>query len=236
MSPSILAMNEDFVVVDKPTGVATEPDRSGRSSLRDAVATWLAVTRPDALAPHALSRLDVPVSGAVTFAISRRGHALAPRIKERGGLVRRYIALCAGALDDHGLWDTPVDGKRALSRFASLARATHPRGVVSLGLLEPVTGRTHQLRIHTSCAKSPILGDGRYGGPAALAANGGRVVRIERLMLHAAAVRIDGDPRLEARAPVPESMRAAWRDLGGLEAAWEALDRALLESDLASRS
>ena len=236
MTLSLLAIDEDFVVVDKPAGLATEPDRSGRSSLRDAVASWLTATRPGAAAPHALSRLDVPVSGAVTFAISRRGHALAPRLKERGGLVRHYVAMCAGSLDDRGEWDAPVDGKRAASRFTSLARAVHPRGVVTLALLEPVTGRTHQLRIHTSVAKSPILGDGRYGGPSALAAAGGRVVRIERLMLHAAAVRIEGDQPLEARAPIPASMRDTWRTLGGDEAAWEALDRALREAGAATRS
>ena len=236
MTPSILAINEDFVVVDKPTGLATEPDRSGGPSLRDAVARWLASTRPSAVAPHALSRLDVPVSGAVTFAISRRAHAIAPQLKERGGLARRYVALCAGALDDRGRWDTPVDGRHAASRFVSLARVTLPRGVVTLALLEPETGRTHQLRIHTSSAKHPILGDGRYGGVTAVADEGGRVVRIERLMLHAAAVRIEGPEPLEGRAPIPEPMCEAWRRLGGEDAAWEALDRAVREPGGAIRS
>jgi 23S rRNA-/tRNA-specific pseudouridylate synthase len=236
MTPSILAIDDDFLVVDKPAGVATEPDRSGRSSLRDAVASWLASTRPDALAPHALSRLDVPVSGAVTFAISRRGNALAPQLKERGGLVRRYVALCAGAIDDRGRWDAPVDGKRATSRFRSLARTVLPRGVVTLALLEPETGRTHQLRIHTSCAQIPILGDGRYGGAGSLTATGGRVVRIERLMLHAAAVRIESAKPLEGYATIPEPMRETWRKLGGDEAAWETLDRAIREPVGATRS
>ena len=84
--------------------------------------------------------------------------------------------------------------------------------------LSPVTGRTHQIRVHASHAGAPLLGDRAYGGPARATLPSGRVLAFDRIALHAARVTLDGTV---IESPVPEKLRALWLALGGDGAAWE---------------
>jgi 23S rRNA pseudouridine955/2504/2580 synthase/23S rRNA pseudouridine1911/1915/1917 synthase len=114
----------------------------------------------------------------------------------------------------------------ALSRHATVARADAGAQGWALLALEPVTGRTHQLRVHAAHAGAPLLGDRVYGGPSRVTLASGSVVVFDRIALHAARVRVpraDGS-MLEVGAPVPPLLREWWQKGGGNDDAW---DRAL---------
>ncbi|NUP08723.1 MAG: RNA pseudouridine synthase [Polyangiaceae bacterium] len=222
---AVLFASDDVVVVNKPSGIATEPDKSGATSLRDLVARWLA-SRKMTGTPHAVSRLDVGVSGAVTFAFSDAGKKAAAQAKEAGRFQRRYIALAAGELPERGLVDKPIEGKPASTGFRRIAVARAAKHApVSLVVFEPRTGRTHQIRIHATHARAPIIGDRRYGGVASVVDPRGRVHAVERVLLHAAAVRFDlgagSNPPSFIVAPTPAEMLALWSCLDGSADAWE---------------
>lgn len=228
----VLFDSEHIVVVDKPTGIATEPDRDRRTSLRDLVAAWV-VDRDGAgaRAPHAVSRLDTNVSGAVTFALSELGMRKAASAKEHGHIARRYVAITSPVAAAAGSWSSPVQGKPALTRWR---RVAHVEGRATLLVLAPETGRTHQLRVHASTADAPILGDSRYGGKPTVADASGRVRRVDRVLLHAAAVRVSfglpDDPPGFVVAPVPAIMREVWQSLDGAAEAWNDVSRACVGS------
>lgn len=209
----VLHRSADLLVADKPATIATEPDRERGTSLRDLVDAQLG----EASAAHAISRLDRGVTGCVTFAIS----AAAKRDVARfAPTEKRYVALAAAtsaANAQEGVWSSPVEGREATSRFRRIAMAQAAKHEVWLLALEPVTGRTHQLRIHASRAGLALLGDGKYGGPKSLATRSGKVLALTRPALHAARVELRSGPVL---APVPEDLCAIWSALDGAPEAW----------------
>ena len=110
-------------------------------------------------------------------------------------------------------------------------RVVSSQPMVALLLLSPLTGRTHQLRVHVARAGAPLLGDRHYGGPTQRTLANGRVVRAGRVMLHCARVRLpridrSGEP-LTLDAPIPDDFHAVWRALGGEHSQ---LEQALLEA------
>ena len=230
---TILLDEDGLVAADKPADLVTIPDQDGgASSLLASVARSLGV---DAATLHPTSRLDRGVSGVVCFA---RTPAAAERLRtarERGDYARRYVAIAATEpKEPYGDWDAPIgraadprhravagkDAASALSRYAVAGRASS----WVLLALEPVTGRTHQLRVHASNAGAPLLGDRVYGGPSRVTLPTGRVVSFGRIALHAARVRVprhDGSV-LEITAPVPTELRDWWRAGTGDDVAWDA--------------
>ncbi|HSU37962.1 MAG TPA: RluA family pseudouridine synthase, partial [Polyangiaceae bacterium] len=247
---TLLAEHSGLVFVNKPAGVATEPDHAGvAGSLVELVARELALPRGDL---HAVSRLDVGVSGVVTFARNAAGRELAAELRARGAFARRYVALAAGVPEPpEGTWDSALarrprasershDPRPAETRYATVARAsrvvvTGPgRAQVELEpallALSPVTGRTHQLRVHAARAKVPLFGDGAYGGAQRLVLPNGSVRALSRVFLHAAWVELElGSERLRVAAPAPDELLALWSDCGGAPDAWSrALEIALV--------
>jgi len=247
---AILAEHRGLVFVSKPPGVATEPDHSGIAG--SLVAQTAELLSLPAGALHAVSRLDVGVSGVVTLARDAAAVELAGELRARGGFVRRYLALAARAPEPgEGSWTWPVprhlrahthsaEGERAAeTRYASVALAgpvflpgraaarlaTRP----ALLALSPVTGRTHQLRLHATRAGTPLLGDAAHGGPQRVILSSGSVRALERVGLHAAWVELElGAEKLRVAAPPPEDLLALWADLGGAAEDWpRALEIAL---------
>ena len=91
-----------------------------------------------------------------------------------------------------------------------------PRDVaLALLAVEPITGRTHQIRVHAAHAKVPLFGDRDYGGPGQVVLSNGRVVALQRIALHCARVRALGHL---FQAPMVEEIAGTWRQLGGGEA------------------
>ncbi|HVW24771.1 MAG TPA: RNA pseudouridine synthase [Polyangiaceae bacterium] len=224
---AIVSEYRGLYAVGKPPGLPTEPDRSGTASVVHAVAGLLRVP-PSAL--HAATRLDASVSGLVVVARGHEAMRLAADLKARGDLRRRYLALATRAVEPRaGSWNAPVrDGARrgagkgeraAVSRYAVVATAKALPAAPSPALLvvEPITGRTHQIRIHASGAGAPLLGDVKYGGPRRLVLGDGRALTVPRVSLHAARVevRFQGAVVWTATASFPADLSMLWSALGG---------------------
>lgn len=215
----------------KPAGLSTEPDRRGDASLVAAIATELGVARSEL---HAVTRLDLPVSGIAVLARGASARQLATSLKDEGRLRRRYVALAKGrALAESGTWDDAVGAevrgrsappRAAMTRYRVVRSMPGPDGnTTSLFVLEPATGRTHQLRIHAAGAGAPLLGDRTYGGALRVTDRDGRVLAATRVALHAAKVEVGGADRPEwsVAAEVPADLRALWEHVGGDVSAFE---------------
>jgi 23S rRNA-/tRNA-specific pseudouridylate synthase len=223
----ILAQGEGWVAVDKPAGLPTIPDQAGASHALSALAARALGIDPSRL--HATSRLDRDVSGAVVFALDREAADRLQRLRDEHRYARRYLAIAARApTPAEGSWSVPIgraanpkhrapngpDAVDATTHYAVVAHAP-PYALLALS---PVTGRTHQIRVHASYAGAPLLGDRVYGGPTRATLPSGRVLAFDRIGLHAARVTL-GDTVIES--PVPEKLRALWLALGGEGEAWE---------------
>lgn len=182
-----------IVVADKPAGLLAVP---GRGAER-ADCLWARVRErfADALVVH---RLDQATSGLVLFARGAPAQRTLSRAFAAREVGKAYVAVVAGHLTpDAGTIDLPlapdwpnrprqvVDharGRQSLTRWRVLARGT-VQGIAATRLaLEPVTGRSHQLRVHLQAIGHPIVGDTLYAPPPVAAA-------APRLLLHAARLR-----------------------------------------------
>lgn len=225
---AVLARARELVAVAKPAGIPTIADHHGGGHSLLAATARAIGAREDSL--HATSRLDRGVSGVVVFALAKAAADRVARAREDGSYERRYVAIASRApTPDAGTWDTPIgrakdprhraangrDAVAARSRYRVVARA--PAGAAMLALA-PVTGRTHQLRVHAAHAGAPLLGDRTYGGPSRVTLPSGRVLALDRVLLHCARVAVAG---LDASAPVPDDLRALWLALGGDAGAWD---------------
>ena len=175
------------IVVNKPSGLLSVPGRGAH--LQDCVATRVQGCYADALVVH---RLDMATSGLLLFA---RGAPAQRRLSDgfaKREVHKRYAAVVHGVVpQDDGeinlplLTDWPnrprqkvdaVQGKPSLTRYTVQARdAQHNTTRVALA---PVTGRSHQLRVHLQALGHPILGDALYAPPDVQAL-------ATRLLLHA---------------------------------------------------
>jgi 23S rRNA-/tRNA-specific pseudouridylate synthase len=226
----IVDRSAGLVAVDKPAGISTEPDRRGGASLLRAAAQLLGVPMERI---HACSRLDFGVSGVVLLALDADAQQRVARARARGELRRRYVALAGSAPSpERGRWLTPVDGRSAETRYELVehpARAD-AQSRPALLALEPVTGRTHQLRAHAAAAGAALLGDRAYGGATRWVLPNGAVRALPRVYLHAAWVRL-AEPAgtLRFASPIPGELSELFAELGGDAAAWSrALDDAIL--------
>ena len=182
--------DDDLLFLDKPAGLLCVP---GRGTLAfDALSLRVQARWPDALVVH---RLDMATSGLVVMARGKAAQrqlsgAFAQRLVDK-----RYVAVVAGLVESEaGLielplaadWGhrpkqavNPVRGKPSLTRYRVIARDAAAR--TTRVELTPLTGRTHQLRVHLLAIGYPVLGDGLYGAAECLPPN-------LRLMLHASAL------------------------------------------------
>jgi tRNA pseudouridine32 synthase/23S rRNA pseudouridine746 synthase len=186
----IVHLDDHCIVAVKPAGLLSVPGRGAEK--RDCLAGRIQALHADALVVH---RRVLATSGLVVFARGleaqrRRGAAF-----EQRAVVKTYVAVVAGLLAaDSGAIDLPlradwpnrpkqvVDaarGKAALTHYRVQAR--DPSAQTTRVELRPVTGRSHQLRVHLQALGHPILGDALYAPPSV---QGGA----ERLLLHAAAL------------------------------------------------
>jgi 23S rRNA pseudouridine1911/1915/1917 synthase len=228
----ILAREGDVIAVDKPAGMPTIADHRGAA---DALVTRVARELDvDPSRVHPSSRLDRDVSGVVTFALSRRAAARLLEAREAGRYDRRYAAVALSEpRPSHGQWAAPIGRARdprlrradgegaiaALTRYATAARASCGEAMLAV---TPITGRTHQIRVHAAHAGVPLVGDLDYGGRARFTLPGGAVLELRRIALHAARVVIRaarGTPFV-AEAPVPAELEQLWARLGGAPDAW----------------
>lgn len=186
-----LWVDDHLVVVDKPSGLLSVPGRG--EAFADCMASRVQQRYPDALIVH---RLDMDTSGLLLMA---RGKDMQRRLSElflRREVHKRYVAVLQGVMQhDEGLVDLPlitdwpnrprqkVDhelGKSSQTRY--WVRARDQEVLTTRVELEPITGRSHQLRVHMQAIGYPIVGDPLY------AARSGSWSRT-RLHLHAVSLR-----------------------------------------------
>ena len=224
---TVLKRGRGWVAVDKPAGLPSIPDQGGAAHSLLAL-TARALSLPEARL-HPTSRLDRDVSGVVIFAFESGAAERLRQAREEHRYARRYVAIATRSpAPPSGTWDAPIGrGRdprhRAVAGKDAVPSKTHYAAVADTGshallALAPVTGRTHQLRVHASHAGSPLLGDRAYGGPTRITLPTGRVLSFDRVFLHAARVTVDG---AAIDSPIPEVLRGTWLALGGEEDAWE---------------
>jgi len=233
---TILHRGDGLIAALKPSGMVTVPDHAGAAhSFVEAVARAAGV---ESSSLRVTSRLDREVSGVIVLATDDGSEARLREARERGTYVRRYVAIAAtmdaSELTDAGAWIAPigrgkdarhravngVDAKEARTLYRVVAR-THG-GCFALLAVAPITGRTHQIRVHAASAGAPLFGDRDYGGPVRATLESGRIVSLGRIALHAAEVRVptDAGAVLAIAAPVPPELAGAWAELGGDAEAW----------------
>lgn len=224
---AILHRARDLVVVDKPAGISTIPDEhDAEGSLLVRTARALGVS-PESLQPT--SRLDRGVSGVVVFTKTVAARERLHTARNSKQYFRQYAAISdKSPTPAEGAWSEPIgrardpkkrqvgghDAADALTRYRVVGHVE--RG--ALLAVEPVTGRTHQIRVHAAHAGAALLGDRDYGGVRTLVLPSGKVIACDRVALHCAHVCVEGV--VDVRAPIPEAMRTWWSALGGDEAAW----------------
>jgi len=229
----VLAEHDDVVAAFKPAGVATVPDHRGATG-----SLLTVIEKATGKQLHTTSRLDVGVSGVVLFAASDEARERLARARERGTYLRRYVAIGSAAPSPtQGVWNAKI-GRASNPRHRRVGGTdpkpaeTHYRVVEvtergqTLLAVQPITGRTHQIRVHAAHAGAPLLGDTVYGGPPRLVSASGAVTRLTRIALHAAWVEVPDakGQSFRAFAPLPDDLRAIWKTVGGGD---EAIERAL---------
>lgn len=156
----ILWYDERLLIVNKPAGLAMHPAAEVDDSLTERATRWLIdhYHNPHALA-YPVNRLDRGTSGVVMLATSSSNAGRFGRYIKEVGLTKQYLAVVEGNPGPEGAIELPLDDKPSLTRFTTLWTSGH----VSVLLVEPVSGRMHQIRRHLSMLGFPVLNDSRYG-------------------------------------------------------------------------
>jgi len=225
----ILLEDNHLLVIDKPAGVAVH----GGSGVSYGVIEQLRAARPQAKFLELVHRLDRDTSGVLliartALAASGLSASLALRDtskvywaltrgmpKQKHGVVKGALAK-EGGHGPHGrdermaMTEEGEEGaKFSLTEYAVMATAGSEFAWVAA---RPITGRTHQIRVHLASLGTPIVGDFKYGG----AESRGKGDIADKLHLHARSIDIgrpDGG-RLQATAPLPPHMVKSWKLLG----------------------
>ncbi len=174
---SILYEDDYILAVDKPAGMLIHPSRATMTgTLANLVIGYYQRTGQSG-AFHPITRLDRDTFGIVLIAKNAHIHALLNDLHSAGQLKKTYHALVfGGPVECSGIIDAPI----ARRELPSLLRFVSPEGkpsITEFSVLErrddfcklslrPVTGRTHQLRVHCTYMGFPILGDPQYGSEA----------------------------------------------------------------------
>jgi tRNA pseudouridine65 synthase len=221
----VLYQDASLAAIAKPSGLVVHPSALApervtcMSLLRAALKRWV----------YPVHRLDRGASGVLLFALDPDvARALGRAFTERR-IKKTYLAVARGVLPDSGCIDAPIaeqpdrDPLSAQTMFRRLAHVELPYAVgryatsrYSLAEVEPITGRTHQIRRHMAHIRHPLVGDVNHGE-----GRHNRLFRevfgIHRLLLHAATLSLThpetGAP-LVLRAPLPSELSVLFERLG----------------------
>ncbi|SET61833.1 pseudouridine synthase [Thalassotalea agarivorans] len=185
----IIYRDQDMVVLNKPSGLLSVPGRLPEH--QDCLENRVKRVLPSATIVH---RLDMATSGIIVMALNKAAHVAISRQFEKRITEKYYIARVFGHLNnEQGEVDLPlicdwpnrpkqmVDherGKKAKTQYQVLTKETHLTSPTTLVKLKPITGRSHQLRVHMLELGHVIIGDRLYACPQAKQLS-------DRLQLHA---------------------------------------------------
>jgi 23S rRNA pseudouridine955/2504/2580 synthase len=229
---SVIYEDEDYLVLDKPAGVAVH----GGSGLAYGLIEAMRLLYP-ATALELGHRLDRETSGCLVLTKSRRGLTAFHDALRIGDVSKRYLALVVGRWEGPARrCDLPISqardetGRRQMRALEGLAsEGSEESARRATSLFAPIdrfpgftlmevdigTGRTHQIRVHGRALGHPVAGDHDYGDPGA-----NRLARglgLKRMFLHAQAIRFpdwQGDPLLFS-APLPADLEQVLQALSG---------------------
>jgi 23S rRNA pseudouridine1911/1915/1917 synthase len=216
--------DKDVFVVDKPAGLVVHPGAGNpHHTLQNAL---LALDPALAQLPRAglIHRLDKDTSGLLVIARNETAQTSLSRQLMARTMTREYLALCVGVMVSGGTIDAPI-GRNRSDRLRMAVRGSGRPAVTHYRVLERFrahtylsvkleTGRTHQIRLHMSHLKYPIVGDPVYGGRFGLPRGAGEelidALRLfKRQALHAATLAFDhprSGKRLTLQSPVPADL------------------------------
>ncbi|GAB2188936.1 pseudouridine synthase [Sessilibacter sp. MAH2] len=182
----IVFQDPHLLVVNKPANLLTVPGKGPEK--QDCLINRMLKTHPNSRVVH---RLDMATSGLVILPQNQTSLSKLARSFQDREIHKEYIAVVEGCVElEHGFVEQPLicdwpnrpkqmihsDGKHALTEYHRLEQNKTKNQ--SRLLLKPVTGRSHQLRVHTEFLGHPILGDSLYGTESSRAQS-------DRLLLHA---------------------------------------------------
>ena len=218
----ILHMDEAVIVLNKPAGLPTQGG-SGQKRHVDGLLEGLRFDYPEK--PRLVHRLDKDTSGVLVLGRTRQAAKHLAEAFKRRTTRKIYWALLAGvpkpregtisynlnkivtANGEKVVVDR--DGQKAITDYTVIEMAAQKAAWVAF---KPLTGRTHQLRVHAVALGTPIVGDGKYGGPEAFLEG----VISKKMHLHAREITIshpDGG-EITVAAPLDKHMEESWQLLG----------------------
>jgi 23S rRNA pseudouridine955/2504/2580 synthase len=220
LKKNIIYKDPNVIVINKPAGLAVQ----GGSKITESVDSMLDHLMFDYKErPKLVHRLDKDTSGVLVLARTSRSAAYLSSLFKGKNLTKEYVAIVVGVPEKmKGKIDVPIaksegkhekvrensQGQKAISEYEVLDTVADMAALVKL---RPITGRTHQLRVHMEILGTPILGDGKYGGRDAF---------IEDLssQLHLHAWRIsypdDRGKVVTVTAELPEHIKRSMKALG----------------------
>lgn len=226
LQDAVLYRDDDVIVIDKPAGLAVQGGTGVGRNL-DAMLSALRFEAEEN--PRLVHRLDQDTSGILLLARSASAAARLASAFRTKEAEKIYWAVVVGIPSPfEGRIDLPLakrtraegggervqpdenEGKRAITLYRVL---DYSGKIAAFVELQPLTGRTHQLRAHMTAIGTPIVGDGKYGGARAFLSGSGIA---KQLHLHARAIRIPhpAGGMLELEAPPPAHFNATLDALG----------------------
>lgn len=219
----VIHKDPQALVLDKPPGLATQ---GGTKTTEHVDGLLDALQFEGESRPKLVHRLDKDTSGALLVARTARAAAFFAKTFSGRSAKKTYWALIVGvpSIED-GMIELPIakqpgtgGEKMHVDEENGLASRTRYRVIEQAGTraawveLQPFTGRTHQLRVHMAAIGHPIVGDGKYGGPAAFLTGG--ISR--KLHLHARNIRVDHPDggKIDVTAEPPQHFAESLNMLG----------------------
>lgn len=229
----VLYEDEDVIAINKPAGMTVHAGAGNPSGtlVNALLGRGLELSKGgDPLRPGIVHRLDKETSGVILVAKNDAAHAKLGEAFQQRAVKKTYVALLQGILKEKAgsielaIGRDPIHRTRMATpgkswRRAALANPRHARtdwrvlanvGNTTLVEVQLHTGRTHQIRVHFSALKHPVVGDTLYGAAANLSIGKVTLPKLARNFLHAARLGF-AQPRsnawIEVRAPLPIELR-----------------------------
>ena len=216
--------DEDLLIVDKPSGLVVHPGHGNPTGTLQNGLLYYLPSLKNLPRGGLIHRLDKDTSGLLVIAKTSRSYTEMVSVLENRKILREYRAICVGAMSSGGKVDANIsrhaknrikfaiskNGKHSLTHFRVLKKFDH-HTYIGLRL---DTGRTHQIRVHMSHIKYPLLGDPLYGKRLMIPSGASKVLQnklqqFKRQALHANKIRLKhpfSHEELTIQSKIPEDI------------------------------
>ncbi|MBD3271051.1 MAG: RluA family pseudouridine synthase [Elusimicrobia bacterium] len=226
----VLYEDDDLLIINKQPGIIVHPAAGIKSGTivnafaahQTGFSAGIPITKPCEIRPGIVHRLDKDTSGVLVIAKKERAHRLLSRQFAHRTVIKTYVAIVHGVpRTKETLIDLPI-GRDPIRRKTMSVMATgkpartsvyvkQNAGTHSLLTVRPLTGRTHQIRVHLAYIGHPVVGDMTYGRSQSQEKIGR--IRVARQMLHAeniVFIHPTTRKRMTCSAPVPDDFSSTW--------------------------